>query len=158
MSPPALCDGQSFALNGKKIGWNEFCPNQCCQMVYFQTKNPNLGKFGKILQWKFLVFLWLLFYLTAKWYILWSFCSHLIYFSPFWYAVPRKIWQPWSESVSSKNFQHFKNKNKQVDIGGSRHCQNRNPVIATSISQSWDVKRCSRLERFWKESQKSHKM
>jgi hypothetical protein len=23
-----------------------------CQMVYFQTKNPNLGKFWRVLQWK----------------------------------------------------------------------------------------------------------
>jgi hypothetical protein len=29
--------------------------NQCCQMLYFQTKNPNLCKFGKVLQWKMLV-------------------------------------------------------------------------------------------------------
>jgi hypothetical protein len=25
-----------------------------------------------------------------------TFRGHLIYFSPFWYVVPRKIWQPWS--------------------------------------------------------------
>jgi hypothetical protein len=25
---------------------------QGCQMVYFQTKNPNLGKFGRVLKWK----------------------------------------------------------------------------------------------------------
>jgi hypothetical protein len=24
------------------------------------------------------------------------FCGHLTYFSPFWYIVPRKIWQPWT--------------------------------------------------------------
>jgi hypothetical protein len=28
---------------------------QGCQMVYFQTKNPTLGKFWKVLQWKILV-------------------------------------------------------------------------------------------------------
>jgi hypothetical protein len=22
-------------------------------------------------------------------------CGHLVYFPPFWYVVPRKIWQPW---------------------------------------------------------------
>jgi hypothetical protein len=26
--------------------------NQGCQMVYFQTKNPNLGKFWSVFQWK----------------------------------------------------------------------------------------------------------
>jgi hypothetical protein len=28
---------------------------QGCQMVYFQTKNPNLGKFWRALDWKMLV-------------------------------------------------------------------------------------------------------
>jgi hypothetical protein len=30
-------------------------------------------------------------------YILWTFgkvCGNLVYFFPFWYFVPRKIWQP----------------------------------------------------------------
>jgi hypothetical protein len=37
------------------------------------------------------------FYLLAKRYIVWSigtFCGHFVYFFPFWYALPRKIWQP----------------------------------------------------------------
>jgi hypothetical protein len=29
---------------------------QGCQMVYFQTKNPNLGKFWRALKWKMLVY------------------------------------------------------------------------------------------------------
>jgi hypothetical protein len=29
---------------------------QCCQMLYFQTKKPNLGKFWRALEWKMLVF------------------------------------------------------------------------------------------------------
>jgi hypothetical protein len=36
--------------------------------------------------------------LTAIWYILWpfgTFCGHLVYIFPFWYVVPRKLWQPW---------------------------------------------------------------
>jgi hypothetical protein len=36
-------------------------------------------------------------YFTDIWYILWLFGI----FSPFWYVVPRKIWQPWSQA--SKN-------------------------------------------------------
>jgi hypothetical protein len=31
---------------------------QGCQMVYFQTKNPNLGIFWRVLQWKMLYILW----------------------------------------------------------------------------------------------------
>jgi hypothetical protein len=33
----------------------------------------------------YVVFLW------PFWFILWSFGT----FSPFWYVVPREIWQPW---------------------------------------------------------------
>jgi hypothetical protein len=52
-----------------------------CQVVYFQTKNPNLGKFWTALEWKMLV------YFTAIWYILWSFGifhGHLVYFMAIW--------------------------------------------------------------------------
>jgi hypothetical protein len=27
----------------------------------------------------------------------------LVYISPFWYVVPRKIWQPWFESVFNEH-------------------------------------------------------
>jgi hypothetical protein len=30
--------------------------DQGCQMVYFQTKNPKLGKFWRVLQWKMLAY------------------------------------------------------------------------------------------------------
>jgi hypothetical protein len=56
-------------------------------MVSFQTKNPN---------WKMLVY----FMNTWSIYGLLSFgtaIGNLVYFSPFWYFVPRKIWQPWLE-------------------------------------------------------------
>jgi hypothetical protein len=40
---------------------------QGCQMVYFQTENPNLGKFWRALEWKRLV------YYMAIWNKLWPF-------------------------------------------------------------------------------------
>jgi hypothetical protein len=43
---------------------------QGCQMVCFRTKNPNLGKFWRALEWK-------------SWYVLWPFGkyhSHFVYF------------------------------------------------------------------------------
>jgi hypothetical protein len=70
-----------------------------CQMVYFQTKNHNLGKFWRgscngrhwyILS-QFGHFSGDLVYFRALMYILWSFGIN----SPFWYIVSRKIWQPW---------------------------------------------------------------
>jgi hypothetical protein len=72
---------------------------QGCQMVCFQTKNPNFGKFWMVLQWKMLV------YFMDTWSIVRSFVipisltfgivhCNLVYCFPFWYFVPRKIWQP----------------------------------------------------------------
>jgi hypothetical protein len=72
------------------------CWQQGCQMAYFQTKNPNLGKYCADLEWKMFV------YFMEIWYILWQFgtvvviwccCGNLV-FSPFWYTASRKIWQP----------------------------------------------------------------
>jgi hypothetical protein len=42
---------------------------QGCNMVYFQTKNPNLGKFWRALEWKMLVYV---------------FYDHLEYFTAIW--------------------------------------------------------------------------
>jgi hypothetical protein len=67
---------------------------QGCQMVYFQTKYRSLGKFGRVLQWKMLV------YFMVIWSILWPFglvYGHFIYlmvilymyFVVIWYIFPR---------------------------------------------------------------------
>jgi hypothetical protein len=53
-------------------------------MVYFQTKNPNLGKFCSALDWKMLI------YFMAIWNILWTFgifYGHLGYFMTIWYIL-----------------------------------------------------------------------
>jgi hypothetical protein len=73
-------------------------------MVYFQTKNPNLGKFRRVLQRKMSVYIFYghCVYFTAIWYILWPFgifYGRLVIFSPFWYVAPRKIWQPLEEAL-----------------------------------------------------------
>jgi hypothetical protein len=44
------------------------------------------------------IFLGHLVYFTAFRVTSWTFgkfCGNLAYFPPFWYVVPRKIWQPW---------------------------------------------------------------
>jgi hypothetical protein len=49
---------------------------QGCQMAHFQNKNPNLGKFWRVLQWKMLV------------YFVWPYgilCGHLVKFMVIWY-------------------------------------------------------------------------
>jgi hypothetical protein len=73
---------------------------QGCQMVCLQTKNPNLGKFWRFMQWKIL-FYGHLAHFTDFCYILWTFGivrGNLAYFSPFWYLAPRKIWQPCTQA------------------------------------------------------------
>jgi hypothetical protein len=63
-------------------------------MAYFQTKNPNLGKFWMVLEWKELV------YFKATRSIILPFYGHSVYFVVIWY-FPRfgmsyqKIWQAW---------------------------------------------------------------
>jgi hypothetical protein len=55
-------------------------------MVCFQTKNPNLGKFWRGLQWKILV------YFMAIWSILRPFdifYGHLVHFVVIWYIFAR---------------------------------------------------------------------
>jgi hypothetical protein len=67
-------------------------------MGSFQTKNPNLGKFCRALDWKMLplwpfgIFDRHLGYFMTIWYIVCSF----VLFVRFWYIVSRKIWQPCS--------------------------------------------------------------
>jgi hypothetical protein len=66
-------------------------------MVYYHTKNPNLGKNWRALEWSMWVYFMVdwnisqpscIFYgnLIILWYIIWY------YFFSF---LPRKIWQPW---------------------------------------------------------------
>jgi hypothetical protein len=58
---------------------------QGCQMVYFWTKNPNLGTFWTALQWKMMV------YFMDTWSILRSFVilyGHLVQFMVIWYIFP----------------------------------------------------------------------
>jgi hypothetical protein len=78
------------------------CMHQGCQMVCFQTQNPNLGKFWRKLEWCWKIVI----------YILWPFgtyCGDVEYFMTIWYILlysfgtflpvlvrcTKKIWQPW---------------------------------------------------------------
>jgi hypothetical protein len=55
-----------------------------CQMLCFQTKSNNLGKFWTVLRWQMLV------YFMALWSVLWPsgiFYDFLVYFMAFWYIL-----------------------------------------------------------------------
>jgi hypothetical protein len=58
---------------------------QGCQMVCFQTKNPNWGKFWRALEWKMLVCIFYghLGYFTVLWCILWPFGNVVV----IWYIL-----------------------------------------------------------------------
>jgi hypothetical protein len=50
-----LCNSQQLR-NFWPLGGDLKTAQQGCQMVYFRTKNRNLGKFWRTLQWKMLVY------------------------------------------------------------------------------------------------------
>jgi hypothetical protein len=88
---------------GKKTGnVDRSTPDQGCQMVCFQTKNPNLGKFGMALEWKKLL------NFMAIWSILWrfgifydhfgTFCIHLVHLSGFGTMYQEKSGNPAPDS------------------------------------------------------------
>jgi hypothetical protein len=59
-----------------------------CQMAYFQTKNPNLDKFWRVLD--IGLFYCHLVYFVVLWYILWYFgifCGTLVFFVVLWYIL-----------------------------------------------------------------------
>jgi hypothetical protein len=104
-----------------------------CQMSYFQTKRPNLGKFGRVLQWKMLVyFMCIQSNLgAASWCILWPlgiFSGYLVHFSCFVMFSQDKsgnpargggrlsrgrgtslrwFWKKWFRLVSAGRIRHF---------------------------------------------------
>jgi hypothetical protein len=65
-------------------------------MVCFQIKIPFWVNFGRC--WYIL--------LSALWPFV-TFCGDLVYFSPFRYIVPRKIWQPCFEGGFASSFVAF---------------------------------------------------
>jgi hypothetical protein len=92
---------------------------QGCQMVYFQTRNPNLSKFWSVLQWQILVYfmdIWS-FYGHLKYFMdIWSilrtfeiFYGHLVYFMDIWNIL-------WTFGTLGGNlvyFYHFGNLNQE---------------------------------------------
>jgi hypothetical protein len=59
----------------------------------FSMKNPNLGKFSRVLQWKTLVPFCQLVYFAAYW-PFGIFCGHLVYFVVIWYIFGHLVYFP----------------------------------------------------------------
>jgi hypothetical protein len=87
--------------------------------MYFQTKNPNLGKFWW--QWKMLVYFMSIWYtyFIAIWYNLRPFGIFSVFgiFFLFWYLVTIKIWQPWSKLERNANLKAGHSTAEQSNIG-----------------------------------------
>jgi hypothetical protein len=60
-------------------------------MVYFHTKNPNLGKFGTAWEWNFMT-IWIISQPFGILYVKGIVCGHLVYLSHFGIFGPSKIW------------------------------------------------------------------
>jgi hypothetical protein len=58
---------------------------QGCQMVHFQTKNPNLGKFWNALHWKMLIYLMAICNISGTFGV---FYGHLVHFVSVWFIFP----------------------------------------------------------------------
>jgi hypothetical protein len=79
---------------------------QGCQMAYFQTKKTVWVKFGgNGVLWQFGIPILRPFGL---------FYGYLLYFSPFWYVAPRKIWQPGPSPIHVSTFYSIKPTLKKV--------------------------------------------
>jgi hypothetical protein len=80
--------------------------------MVFLPKSTNLGKFWRAWEWKMLLYILVMWnILRTIGYIFLAFgnCVVIGYiFSPLWYFVPRKIWQPWSERRLPLNFRYEK--------------------------------------------------
>jgi hypothetical protein len=63
-----------------------FCAIQGCQMVCFQTKNRNLGKFCRVLLGQILVYFMTIWSIVRP---LEIFYGHLVAFAVIWYILPR---------------------------------------------------------------------
>jgi hypothetical protein len=69
-----------------KVKNRENHADQGCQMVYFQTQNPNLDKFWRVLQWKMLVYFMALLSILRPFGIF--LYGHLVFFMAIWYIFP----------------------------------------------------------------------
>jgi hypothetical protein len=70
-----------WTLAGEKTGAVSY---QRCQMVHFQTKNPNLGKFWRGLNWTMLLFIMDIWTIIRTFVI---FNDRLVHFAFIWYSV-----------------------------------------------------------------------
>jgi hypothetical protein len=103
-------------------------------------KNPNLGKFWIVLQWKMLVYVFYvpsvfkgiyIVHFVVIWYILWPFGT----FVSFWCVVPIKIWQPWFWRLFQKFFFGHTMKSLSLCIPPICRLHNAGPILKKDFFQ-----------------------
>jgi hypothetical protein len=102
----------------------------------FKPKIPLWVNFGGSCNWRCWHILWPfgLFYF----HLVYSTYGHLVYFGiffPFWYVVPRKIWQPWSHIHTHTYFRAIKAEHKKVNLPLSAKCNAATAIFA--IRKEW---------------------
>jgi hypothetical protein len=78
---------------------------------------------------------------------IWYFCGLLVYLSPFWYFVPRNIWQSWLIPVEKKRHFFRRKSSKTVVItlapgGGAfpaERIQNGESLLCNKLESGWKV-------------------
>jgi hypothetical protein len=105
---PILEFGNTASIHHRKPKHSAFCNQrttvrpcfkQRCQMVCFQTKNHNLGKLYRALDWKMFMYLMAIWntYFMEIWDILWPFGTffiHFVFFSGFGIMYQEKSGNP----------------------------------------------------------------
>jgi hypothetical protein len=88
-------------MNGARFRPNKkWVAGRVARWHIFKPKNPNLGKFWRVLEWHMLIYSDVIRNILRQF---GKFCGHLIYYSPFWYVLPGKIWQPWSQMAKKSD-------------------------------------------------------
>jgi hypothetical protein len=111
----------------------------------FKPKIQIWEKFGEPCNVRCWYILWTLGLLTVFCYILWTFVivrGYLVYFFPFWYFVPRKIWQPCIEERFERWYRSL----------GGRQCEAvlSFPIRVTRLGEFSHIVRLLSLDRFVK--------
>jgi hypothetical protein len=75
--------------------WDKEYVQQGCQMVCFQTKNPNLGKFCRALDGKMLLYFMAIWHILRTFVIIYDHFEHFVLIWYIFYHAQRNIWQPW---------------------------------------------------------------
>jgi hypothetical protein len=116
------------------------------------TRKSNLGKFWSVLQFKRLANFMTFWSIIVPFRIFYCHMVHflviLVYFFPYWYVVPRKIWQPWTFAEVS-SFGKEKKIHDRCTRNSSRHSVNRQMSLLKNRPKRGPINFRSKLIRYF---------